>query len=151
MNHKDEFEIEVPTKQYIKKYMEVTHGDPISIDRKEPHGKLLFSLLERNSHERDSEYTPYPVMMRIRLQAKMYHRKGTMLTSSSIIEFNNTVDKDLKKLLLVYVYAQLNSPNPRKKKHAIESFMKTFRLEPSDWPYDSAIKYVDRNIHGLIN
>lgn len=142
----DYIDITIPTKPYCKAWMENQYGSPIQLNRGDKYGTLLFTYLERPDRERDNKYRQYPAQMKIRLRARWYHMRGTSLTYTNIMYFNNVLEEDIKLLMRVYVTAKCFGPPIKKKKQAIEYFMKISGLTEQDLAYETAKKDLDRNL-----
>lgn len=142
----DYIDITIPTKPYCKAWMERNYGTPVQLDRGDKYGTLLWTYLERPDRDRDNKYRQYPAEMKVRLRARWYHMRGTSLTYTNIMYFNNVIEEDIKMMMRIFVTATCYTPPIKKKKKAIEFFMHLTGLTEQDLPYETAKKDLDRNL-----
>lgn len=140
----DYIDINVPTKAYLKKYMESEYGNPITMTRGDKYGSLLLLMLEKNSREYDWNFQHCKSSMTIRLKTKWYHRKGTDFSKTNILYLNTIIEADFKMMMRTYVYAKLDHFPPQKKKDAILSFLTLWGVTHDEMPYETAKKDIDR-------
>jgi predicted DNA binding CopG/RHH family protein len=56
------------------------------------------------------------------------------------------VEEEIKNIMRMMVKSQLDNEQVRKKKHAIENFMKIVGFTENDFPYETAKKDIDRHL-----
>jgi len=137
-------ELSVPTKPYIKRYMENTYSDPIYLTRRENPGSLLFLLLERSPHENDKRVGAYSVTMKITLSSKFYHRKGAALSPTSLTIFNNFLEENIKNIMQAYIKALMENKVTDKKAKAINTFLEKNSFPPDTFPFETIKKHLYR-------
>lgn len=145
----EQIQLDIPVKKYIKKYFENKFGTPVSLTRRDKYGTLLYNLLEREDHKRDSEHCEYPEMLNVSLSSEFYHRRGSSLSITNVKYFNSFAEDEFKTFFRMYVFCRIDTINGTKKKSAIESFMQMMKLTENEFPYESAKKDIDRHLPQL--
>jgi hypothetical protein len=141
--------IDVPVKPYVKAYMENNFGAPCEMDRSNKYGRIMFLLLSDGSRERDNKYRQYPEKLSMKLSSTFWHRRGSGLTRTNVIYFNQIIEDDIKLKLRTFVYALTCQEKPIKRAEAIRRFLNIYGFSPDVFPFDTAKKDIDRSFRHL--
>lgn len=142
----NKFYIKIPVKPYVKRFMELNYGNPISF-HSSPADYSLFRELLRDSRRYDSKYPEflctYSDYVTVLLSERDFYRHGWDLTKTNIIRFGTHFELKVKTMMrsFVGVYHGLGLPIYV----AINKFQERFYFDEEVWPYQSIKKDFYRN------
>ena len=135
--------ITLPCKPYVAHYLRTKFGSPCQLYRGSAEGKMLFNLLDRASHERDTAAGKYSDSVEILLSEGMYLRNGWELTPTAVQQYNTWLEEMLKERFSIHVDALLGFGI--KKSIAIRHFQYQQNFPEHVWKYETLKKYHDRS------
>lgn len=141
MQEKDLFKVPIPTKAYIKKYLEHHYGDPIRFPEESFELKALKLFLAKPSKERDSsnQHGHYPIMMTVMIDERVFIRNGFHLTRTDVYQFNSCLDSMIKRGFRMYCDAARFAGIDIK--DAILSWMQKHSITEDDISFEALKKY----------
>jgi len=144
--------VDLPTKPYLKAYIQTKLGDKPVMTSTSHIGSKLIDLLQRheNNNRTDYRFTAYPVKMRVYITKHAYNARGGFLNETNIIAFNNYVQcyfKDyIRDMLDVYLEVTNNL------EASIELMRDRIGISERDFPYELVKKdyYRYRKTKGIL-
>ena len=133
-------EIEVPTKLYIKRYLNIKYGDPVQLTRKDLEGSFLYELIEDPRQDRNSEVGSYHHKMSVLLPDRVLMRKGFYLTPTNLSNFNSWMEKYIKSEMRRHIDLMLRQKPDLEIRDAIYDYQKQYQLFDDFFPFDSIKK-----------
>lgn len=136
------FPVVIPTKKYIRAYIEACYGERPSVDREDIVGSKILDLLAKPSKYYDWECTDYETDIKIFLPIKAMREHGVGLTKTSTRYFNSFMTDVIKKELCTYL--DIMTSQRVKLKHAIEEYQNHFSFTEDNFSSDTIKKIYDR-------
>ncbi|MES2590887.1 MAG: hypothetical protein V4608_03295 [Bacteroidota bacterium] len=102
-------------------------------------GKYFYSLVDDACGAKDKRITVYRNEIKVLIVEDVFFRKGCVLTKTNIVEFNNFVEKDLKKQVNIYLDA-LCEINDIEIRRAIDFVYDKFDMDETIFPLDTIVK-----------
>jgi hypothetical protein len=133
-------EIEIPTKLYIKKYLNVKHGEPAILTRKDLVGAYLYELLEDPRKDRDQEAGNFNQIITVSLPDRVLLRKGFYLTPTQICNFNSWMTRFIKLEMRNHIDLMLRQNPKLEIRQAIYDYQTTYELHDDFFPFDTIKK-----------
>jgi hypothetical protein len=140
------YRINIPTKKYLKKYVQILFDGNFYLHRSDHHIKrFLFFLLERekvaNYNMNNPKFSCNDILT-FYVGPGTLNRYGWNLPKDKVIEFNDYLEDHFREAL--HNYVRFRMPFRIKKKDAIEEFADIYRITPDDIDYDSLRRMEDR-------
>jgi hypothetical protein len=145
-----EIKIEIDVKPVVKAYLERNFGTPVRLTRDKPTGKFFYKLLEKQENHKDTEYKQYSQKVVVIVGEDCLFRHGSMVTPTSLIDFNNFVTENFYELMYLTIEVQEEMSQDRFRiKEAIQYFLDKFCLTEEILSFETAKKayyrYRERN------
>ncbi len=104
MQEEDLFKVPIPTKAYIKKYLEHHYGSPVKFPEESFELKALKLFLSKPSKEFDSrvQHGYYPAMMVVLIDERVFIRNGFHLTRTDVQQFNSYIEAMIRRGFRMY-------------------------------------------------
>jgi hypothetical protein len=153
------YPLQLPTKPYLKRYLEYLFRPDMMIDLTKPQGQFLARLLGDSTDERGSRYPGYDEVAILQFTQRIFNRYGFNLTRTNIVAFNRYLEQDLKsrvcQLIDIALGANaiiLSAPNLNLSSYkiadAIREVQREFGFDEDTWSYESIrkvyLRYRDR-------
>jgi hypothetical protein len=136
-----EIKIEIDVKPVVKAYLERNFGSPVKLTREKPAGKYFYKLLEKQENHKDTEYKQYSQKMVIIVGEDCLFRHGSVVTPTSLIDFNNYVTDNIYELMYLTIEMQEEMSKERFRiKEAIQYFLDKFSLTEEILSFETAKK-----------
>jgi hypothetical protein len=142
----NQFNIVIPVKPYVKRFIELNYGDPVYFHPDKDDYEKLRSCL-KDSRKADSRFPPrtctYSCEITVLLSERDFYRYGWEMSHVNIIKFNAIFEARAKYLMrsMVGIYHGLGLPV----NVSITKFQDRFYFDENVWPYDSIRKDFYRN------
>ncbi len=140
------FTIELPTKPYVKQFLELNYGFPVDLKQDRVlylnFRRCLKKPNKRYDYKRKNIPSLYSEVARIVISEDDFYRYGWELTRTDIIslgkEFEERAKFFMRNILSLYM-------NLMSKKDSIYKFQSRFGFSEEIWSYESIKKDFDRN------
>lgn len=147
------FNVTVPVKPYVKRFLENNYGDPVDFKNHPRENEMFKRMLKKpcldNEHKYINELCRQTHAVEILISDRDFYRHGWELTKTDIISFGKHFEKQAKWLMrtVVSTYVQYGNPVDR----SIITFQARFQMEEEYWSFDSIKKdfYRLRESEGL--
>jgi len=142
----NQFNIVIPVKPYVKRFIELNYGDPVYFHPDKDDYEKLRSCL-KDSRKTDSRFPPrtctYSSEITVLLSERDFYRYGWEMSHTNVIKFNAIFESRAKYLMrsMVGIYHGLGLPI----NVSITKFQDRFYFDENIWPYDSIRKDFYRN------
>lgn len=141
------FLVFIPVKPYVKRYLEINYGNPVSFCDDPKHQSFLVSLLRKpNEHRRklyeDYDLSKFAEEVEVKISKDDFMRYGFELSKTSIIAFGKYFEDIVKFKARNYIELKRGF---RPLKDSISDFQQMFGMEEEYWSYESLKKDIDRN------
>lgn len=110
---KSHFSVQLPTKAYLKKYIEVLYGTPVSFDTNSYLGKIIAVVLDKNVFPERSRTVIHKtfdvydkqltIFLPIRWMQKYYY--GTDISAKKVVYINKLIEDKFEEELFMYCKA----------------------------------------------
>ena len=90
--------IDIPTKTYIKSYIQNIYGDQPVMQKTDSIGSKFYDLLQHKTNERKTEYSNarYKENIRLYVSFRTFRRRGCNLNETNIMYFNSFLEDEIK-------------------------------------------------------
>jgi hypothetical protein len=140
------FRVNIPTKTYLKKYLQILFAGNFYLHRSDHHIKrFLFFLLEREQvvkYDMDNVKFACNDILTFSVGPDTLSRYGWNLPKDKVIEFNDYLEDHFREAL--HNFVRFRMAFGIKKKTAIEEFADIYGITPDDVDYDSLRRMEDR-------
>ena len=143
-------EIELPTKRYIKRFLEHNYGSPAQLNRRDKYGNLIFILLEKPSTMDDRDFPNYKTSVPIVLTSYYFVIKSKDLTKTGIMYFNNMIEIDIRNLIRSYMNG-MGAGKAMSTRAKMEAALDHYGFSDMDFPLETLKKDIYRHGMGLID
>ena len=133
-------EIEIPTKLYIKRYLQVKYGETTLLTRKCLEGSFLYELLEDPRQDRNTEVGTYAHILKVSLPDRVLLRKGFYLTPTQLANWNSWMERYIKAEMRSHIDLMLRHNPAIEIRHAISDYQELYQLHDDFFPFDSIKK-----------
>lgn len=136
------FNITVPVKPYVKRFLENNYGSPIDFHNHPHENDLFMRMLKKPSYIKDHMYQPdmskFSCCVVIEISERCFYRNGWEISKTDIIAFGKHFERMAKMMMrtIVGVYISFGMPT----NVAIAKFQTTFKMEEEYWAFDSILK-----------
>ena len=95
---KHHFSVVIPTKKYIKAYLQSRFGKEPLIEKGNSVGNKLYDLLEHSGNERKTEFSSdaYTATIKVYISHRTFAFRGCNLNETNIIAFNRFLELEIK-------------------------------------------------------
>jgi hypothetical protein len=136
------FNITVPVKPYVKRFLENNYGDPVDFRNHPRENEMFKRMLKKPNHGKDhmykSELCLHVHFVEISISERDFYRHGWELSKTDIISIGKHFEKNAKWLMRSVVSTYISFGIPIN--IAINKFQTRFQLEEEYWPFDSIKK-----------
>ena len=136
------FNITVPVKPYIKRFLENNYGNPVDFRNYPRENEMFKRMLKKPNLEKDHMYRKelclHIHMIEIVISERDFYRHGWELSKTDIVSFGKHFEKNAKWLMRTVVSTYISFGIPIN--IAINKFQTRFQLEEEYWPFDSIKK-----------
>lgn len=141
----DKFFITINVKPYVASYLTARFGEPVDFRKKDSHlYQYLVALLGKNSAKDDSRIADsYGKKIEVVIGSDIFYRHGWELSKTNQLDFSRFVEKEIKKLLRIYVATQQLINVSRT--DAVRNFQEMYGFNEYNFPFATMIKDVQRN------
>lgn len=136
------FNITVPVKPYVKRFLENNYGDPVDFRNHPRENEMFKRMLKKPNYDNDHKYRnelcSHIQAVEIAISDRDFYRHGWELSKTDIVSFGKHFERNAKWLMrtVVSTYVSFGSPI----NIAILKFQTRFQMEEEYWPYDSIKK-----------
>lgn len=147
------FLVFIPVKPYVKRYLEINYGNPVSFRDDPKHQAFLVSLLQKpNDHRRkryeDCDMVKLTDEVEVKISRDDFMRHGFELSKTSIVAFGKYFEDIAKFKARNYIELKRGF---RPLKDSIADFQQLFGMEEEYWSFESIKKDIDRNGSKSVN
>lgn len=136
------FNVQIPIKPYVKRFVENNYGSPADFRRHPRENEMFRRMLTKPCHEKDGMYSDDLEKQCVRLQVVLserdFFRSGWELSKTDIIAFGKYFERNAKWLMRSVVSTYISFG--MQEYNAITKFQKRFNMEEEYWPFDSIKK-----------
>ncbi|MDR2086526.1 MAG: hypothetical protein LBP72_05065 [Dysgonamonadaceae bacterium] len=148
----ERFRLKFPCKPYIRRYLEITFGNPAELSK----DKVLYDVFRLKLRKKSYRYdrgqyrtlSKYTDSIDIKIGRDDFYRYGWELSRTDIVAFNILLEGRVKLLLYktISLYRAFNYPLTK----SIAIFQQKYGFTEEDWPAESVRRECRRNlkIHG---
>lgn len=146
--------INIPTKRYLKAFLQNRFGEELLLSHHDPYGKCLYVLLSDNRKRKDMQPISgdYKEEMNVSLHRDAFRHYGFSISKTGVRAFNTFVEELFKEMVHSYIDGRLEVKP--KLKDAIADMRIYFKIDDDDWDYESIKKdyyrYRKRNGKALL-
>jgi hypothetical protein len=144
----ERFRLKFPCKPYIRRYLEITFGNPAELSK----DKVLYDVFRlklrkksyRYDHGKYSTLSKYTSEIDIKISRDDFYRHGWELSRTDIVALNIILEGRVKLLLFksIRLYRAFNYPLTE----SIARFHQKYGFTENDWPIESIRKECLRNL-----
>lgn len=141
--------LQIPTKSYLKKYLEVSFGKDIKLTERNWLGVMVLNILKRKTFKNPSydfkkyNYT-YDVEITVSLHIGQAYRNGSVLLEPQKYFLNRSIDQIFKEELIKQ--ALINQSNYNIDfKTSILNILEAYDIADDELDYQTIRKYFNRN------
>lgn len=97
--------IEIPTKKYIRAYIQNELGEFPIINQLHPIGNKLYDILQHKTNERRTEFPRkrYNTNMKVFVNYHIFYTRGAFLNETNIANFNLFLEREIKHRYRLYM------------------------------------------------
>lgn len=136
------FNVTVPVKPYVKRFLENNYGNPVDFRNHARENEMFKRMLKKpcldNDHKYINELCKQTHSVEIIISERDFYRNGWELTKTDIVSFGKHFEKQAKWLMrtVVSTYVQYGTPIDK----SIMNFQNRFMMEEEYWSFDSIKK-----------
>lgn len=143
------FTITLPTKPYVKRFLELNYGNPVDFTKDRMLYPILRKKLEKKSHRHDKYYSRmnqirYTDEVVLTITQDDFYRYGWELSLTDTIAFNKEMETRAKMFMYMIVSPRLGFGMDLTS--AIRYFQTRYLFPEEVWPLDSIEKDCRRNL-----
>ena len=136
------FNVSVPCKRYVKRFIENNYGSPVNFSKHPRENEMFRRMLIKPCYENDCKYTTELLrqteIVEIVISDHDFYRYGWELTKTDIVSFGKHFENRAKLLMRTVVGVYINHGMPVSV--AIARFQTQFHLEEDYWPFETIQK-----------
>ena len=136
------FNITVPVKPYVKRFLENNYGNPVDFRNHPRENEMFKRMLKKPTYDNDHKYKTdlckQSHAVEIAISDRDFYRHGWELTKTDIVSFGRHFERNAKWLMRSVVSTYISFGIPINV--AIITFQTRFQLEEEFWPFDSIKK-----------
>lgn len=136
------FNVTVPVKPYVKRFLENNYGDPVCFKNHPRENEMFKRMLKKPDYEDECKYKNelclHTAAVEIQITERDFYKHGWELTKTDIVSFGKHFEKNAKWLMrsVVGTYVSFGTPPYV----AIQKFQERFKMEEEYWSFDSIKK-----------
>lgn len=143
--------MELPTKPYIKQWMENRYGSQhekfglvVELTQKNWEGRYFFNLSAKPKRDRDKRmFNQFPSKISLMMTYNVYMNQRVYLTPTVIIEFNGFVSDMIKQDQRTYVQSLVDAGQTVT--DAINKYIELRGFTEESYSFDTIVKDIQRN------
>ena len=144
------FSVFIPVKPYVKRYLEINYGNPVSFRDDPKHQQFVVSLLRKPNNHHRSKYSDCDMVkltdeVEVKISKDDFMRYGFEMSKTSIVAFGKYFEDLAKFKARNYIELKRGF---RQLKDSITDFQQLFGMEEEYWSYEAIKKDIDRNGSG---
>jgi hypothetical protein len=136
------FNVTVPVKPYVKRFLENNYGTPIDFKNHPRENEMFKRMLKKPCYDQEHKYNcemfKYVCNAEIVINDRDFYRHGWELSKTDIISFGKFFERNAKFLMRQVVSSYVSFGTPVN--IAIARFQARFNFEEEYWPLDSIQK-----------
>jgi hypothetical protein len=140
------FSVFIPVKPYVKRYLEINYGNPVTFRDEPKHQAFVCRLLKKPNQRSDAMYSDTLVKFTDEVEVKIskddFMRHGFEMSKTSIVAFGKYFEDLAKFKARNYIELKRGF---RQLKDSITDFQQLFGMEEEYWSYEAIKKDIDRN------
>jgi hypothetical protein len=144
--NRSKFFVSIPVKPYVKRYLEINYGSPVSFDDHPDEKIKLLQFLKKPNHRFDQMYCEelkhHTEFVEVLISRDDFMRYGFELSKTDIISFGKRYEGTIKMVAKLYIQFKKGYSNL---KDSVIDFQKLYDLDDDHWDYESIKKEIDRN------
>jgi len=136
------FNVTVPVKPYVKRFLENNYGNPIDFRCFPRENEMFKRMLKKPCYDMERMYKTelclHTQLVEISISDRDFYRHGWELSKTDIISFGKYFERNAKMLMrsVVSTYISFGIPT----NIAIVKFQNRFQMEEEYWPFESILK-----------
>lgn len=143
------FSITIPCKPYVKRYLEMTYGNPVDFTKDNAIYPVFRKKLEKPNNKRRATYKDcklekYTETVCCKILQTDFYQFGWELTTTDIINFNKEIEGRAKLFMYLIISSRISFGMAQT--DAIRYFQDRFEFSESVWPAESIYKDCQRNL-----
>ena len=136
------FNITVPVKPYVKRFLENNYGNPVDFRNHPRESEMFKRMLKKPCYDQENKYKKelclHKHAVEIAISERDFYRHGWEVSKTDIVSFGKHFEKNAKWLMRSVVSTYISFGIPINV--AIIKFQTRFQLEEEYWPFDSIKK-----------
>jgi len=143
----EKFTITIPCKPYVKRFVDLTFGNPAEISKDKELYQFFRAKLQKKSFKYDRRYASfhkYTNEFTVKISVDDFYRHGWDFSATDIISINMMLERKTKALL--YRVVGFYSAFGYSLTESIAYFQKEYAFTEAIWPFESIYKDCQRNL-----